>query len=74
MRRQRGRTKQKKPTRNNQPHLSLFTGVTRELGNNRRKPWKVAITTGGKRKHIARFEYENDAAQAYADALLIFPL
>lgn len=68
------RNKQRKITRNGKPMHSQFPGVTKECGVYRRKPWKVAITTGGKRKHIGRFELEADAAQAYRDALEKYPL
>lgn len=68
------RTIHRKATRNGKPTHSIYPGVTREHGNSRLKRWKVAITTGGKRKHVGRFEFEADAAQAYRDALLIYPL
>jgi hypothetical protein len=70
----RGRTsrnKQRLTTRNGKPTHSAFPGVTWER---RSKPWTAAITTGGKRKHIGRFDTEADAAQAYIDALLVYPL
>jgi hypothetical protein len=67
------RNKSRKSVRAGKPTHSIHRGVTREL-NNLRKPWKAAIKTNGKNKNLGRFEFETDAAQAYRDALLIYPL
>jgi hypothetical protein len=63
----------RKSIRAGKPTHSIHSGVTRELYN-LRKPWKAAIKTNGKNKNLGRFEFEADAAQAYRDALLIYPL
>jgi hypothetical protein len=67
------RNKSRKSVRAGKPTHSTYRGVTREL-NNLRKPWKAAIKTNGKNKNLGRFKLEAEAAQAYQDALLIYPL
>jgi hypothetical protein len=73
-RRKRTRTIQRKLTKGGKPTHSIYPGVTFERGAYRRKPWKAVVHTNGKGKHVGRFATEEEAAKAYRDALLVYPL
>ena len=71
----RGRNKARKATRAGKPTHSIYPGVTFEKKPERRlRRWKATISKARRQINLGRFATEAEAAQAYRDALLIYPL
>ncbi|HEY1525007.1 MAG TPA: hypothetical protein VGH51_02110 [Candidatus Angelobacter sp.] len=66
--------RKKTQTRKGKPISSVYPGVYVDNSPYRSKRYKATIHSKGKTVQLGRFALEIDAAQAYRDALLIYPL